>query len=176
VLQVGSGIFYDTLTQFGDNNRPKPNDIGVSYMAPSGKPPTIYLLSQKSCDTCVSRISAAVCTRLCFFPHRRMCPIKGLQHNPHRWQFVTLMTSDSSRRTFTRIALFQYQLLNERCSHISYQKFLAIMLSTFRKIDETESTLWNACNIPGFKVSVNYSNSMKVPDQLIKVRSAEKYC
>jgi hypothetical protein len=112
---------------------------------------------------------------LTFLSHSRACLLWELQHKSYHSQFVTLVTSDSSRRTFTRLALFHSQVLNERNSQISYQKFLASMHSTFRKIDETESTPWNTCDIPGFKVSMDYSNAMKLLDQPIDLCSAERY-
>ena len=55
---------------------------------------------------------------------------------------------------------------------VSYFTLLADMPPTFEKIDETEPTSMSTPNIPGFKVSMYYSNTMKVLYQLVYLRSA----
>ena len=47
------------------------------------------------------------------------------------------------------------------------------MLPTLGKIDETEPTSTSTRDIPGFEVSMYYSNTMKALYQLIYLGSAE---
>ena len=55
---------------------------------------------------------------------------------------------------------------------VAYLTLLADMSSTLGKIDEKEPTSTSTRNIPGFEVSMNYSNTMKVLYQLIYLGSA----
>ena len=69
--------------------------------------------------------------------------------------------------------LFRCQPLGDRSGHILYLDFLARMLPTLRKIDETESTPMNTYYIPGFRVPMQYLNAMKILHQFIYLRSVE---
>ena len=60
----------------------------------------------------------------------------------------------------------------EQSGRIAYLTLLADMPFTLGKINETKPTSTSTCNIPGFKVSMYYSNTMKVLYQLIYLGSA----
>jgi len=54
---------------------------------------------------------------------------------------------------------------------MSYLTLLADVRPTFRKIYETKSTSTITCDIPGFEVSMFYSNTMEIMYQLVYLRS-----
>ena len=54
--------------------------------------------------------------------------------------------------------------------HVPYP--LAGVPLAFRKVNQAEPTSTRMCNIPGFEVSMSYSNMMKVPYQYIQLKSA----
>ena len=77
-------------------------------------------------------------------------------------------------KTFIHFTLLQYQVPCGRKCYASYQDFNTGMPATFRKIDEAEPTFWKMCDVPWFKITMNYSNFIKVSDQAIDTLSAPK--
>jgi hypothetical protein len=63
----------------------------------------------------------------------------------------------------------------KKSDHISYLDFLADMLPTLRKIDEVESASLSTYYVPGFEVSMYYSNTMKIMHQLVYLDSGASH-
>ena len=70
------------------------------------------------------------------------------------------------------LTLFICKQPREWSGRVTYLTLLADMPFTLGKIDETEPTSTSTRDIPGFEVSMYYSNTMKVLYQLIYLGSA----
>ena len=70
------------------------------------------------------------------------------------------------------LTLFTCKQQREWSGRVAYLTLLADMPFTLGKIDEIEPTSTSTHNIPGLKVSMHYSNTMKTLYQLIYLESA----
>ena len=59
--------------------------------------------------------------------------------------------------------------------HILYLDFLADMVPTLRKVDETESASMNTYYVPRCEVPMHYSNTMKILHQPVYLDSGASH-